>query len=120
MDEELRFERCALCLFVFCICRPCYRGHGFCGLPCKVAARTKSKRAARARHRATDEGRLDHRDHERARRKRVSEAEMTGVADHGPSFLDPVASVFPPRDPPVPISGADFRRGRDRRRRTRR
>jgi hypothetical protein len=90
---------------VFCVCRPCYRGQGFCGPPCKTIARTKSKRAARARHRATDEGRLDHRDHERDRRKRVREGEITSVADHGPSFLDPVAIVSPPRDPPAPMFG---------------
>ena len=105
-DEQLRFERCGLCQLVFCVCRPCYRGQGFCGPPCKVAARTKSKRAARARHRQSPEGRLDHRDHERARRKRLREAEISSVADHSPRFLDPVASVSPPRDPPSPISGA--------------
>ena len=105
-DDELRFERCGLCHFVFCVCRPCYRGQGFCGPPCKLAARATSKRAARARHRASDEGRLDHRDHERARRKRVREAETASVADHGPAFLSSVASVCPPRDPPAPMSGA--------------
>ena len=105
-DDELRFERCGLCQFVFCVCRPCYRGQGFCGPPCKLAARATSKRAARARHRASDEGRLDHRDHERARRKRVREAETASVADHGPAFLSSVASVCPPHDPPAPMSGA--------------
>ena len=105
-DEQLRFERCGLCLLVFCVCRPCYRGHSFCGRPCKVAARTRSKRAARARHRRTLEGRLDHRDpRESAASGFARGRSQASVADQGPRFLDPVASVSTPRDPPSPMSG---------------
>ena len=87
-DEQLRFERCGRCLLVLCVCRPCYRGQGFCGSRCKVAARTESKRAARARHRQSPEGRLDHRDHERARRKRRREAELASVVRLALSQVD--------------------------------
>jgi hypothetical protein len=104
-SEGIRIERCARvpCQVLFGICRPCYRAQWYCGPPCKTAARTESKRRARARHQASPEGRDDHRDREQARRKR--EAEVTSVTDHSPSFLAPMARVCPPDDPPSPIPG---------------
>jgi hypothetical protein len=104
--EELRLERCALCQVVFWICRPCYRGQGFCGPLCKLTARTTSKRRARARHRESIEGQLDHRDRERDRRRRVRDQEVERVADHTPRFLAAVARVCRPPDPPSPMPGA--------------
>ena len=104
--ETLRLERCARCQAVFWICRRCYRGHGFCGLPCKLVARVTSKRRARALHRQSPEGRLDHRDRERDRRRRARDDEVERVADHTPRFLAAVARVCPPADAPTPIPGA--------------
>lgn len=98
-SEELRLERCALCQALFWICRPCYRGQGFCTTTCKLTARTSSKRRARSRHRQSVEGRLDHRDRERERRHRAR------VADHTARFLAAVTRVCPPPDPVPPISG---------------
>jgi len=105
-SEELRLERCTACQALFWICRPCYRGQGFCGLSCKTTARTSSKRHARLRHRQSVEGRLDHRDRERDRRRRVRDQEVDRVADHTPRFLAAVTRVCPPPDPTPPISGA--------------
>ena len=49
----------------------CDRGHAYCSSACRTAARRASVRAARQRHRRSPEGRLDHRDHQRAYRARV-------------------------------------------------
>ena len=103
--EELRLERCARCQALFWICRPCYRGQGFCALSCAAAARTISKRRARSRHRQSLEGRLDHRDRERDRRRRAREQEVDRVADHTPRFLAAVTRVCSPPDPVPPIPG---------------
>jgi len=89
MDDSdgIRLERCARvqCQLLFWVCRPCYRGQWYCGPSCKTAARTESKRRARARHQASPEGLLDHRDREQDRRDR--EAELARVTDHSLSTI---------------------------------
>ena len=58
--------RCAGCAFIFYICESEYRGQIYGSGRCRQAGR----RAANARHQASPEGRLDHRDAMRARRAR--------------------------------------------------
>jgi len=69
-DVPLRQKVCRFCGALFAICSSCDRGHAYCSPTCQVAGRQQSVRAARARHRSSPEGRLDHRDHQRAYRAR--------------------------------------------------
>ena len=61
---------CGYCRTPFVICRPCDRGHVYCGVPCRIAGYALKRRESRARHQKTLEGRLDHRDRQRAYRCR--------------------------------------------------
>ena len=81
-SEELlrqRFCRGAGCGAVFWICRYCDRGHQYCGERCRRKARRQQRRAANRRHQQSREGRLDHRDRQRAYRERHS---LRRVTDH--------------------------------------
>ena len=68
--EILRLRACQWCWQPFVLCRACDRGHVYCSLPCRHAGRARSLRAAGRRHQQSPEGRLDHRDHQRAYRAR--------------------------------------------------
>ena len=87
-----RLASCPRCQSIFSICRACDRGHVYCGPTCSGLARRDSLRRARRRHRHSLEGRLDHRDHERARRQRRRQALRVG--DHG-SFDPASCSSLP-------------------------
>ena len=71
MDDGLRQARCGRCGVIFYLCQRCERGQIYCGPACRREARRRSLRAARARHQASELGRLDHRDHQRAYRARL-------------------------------------------------
>jgi len=75
---ELRQRRCSCCGADFVICRSCDRGHRYCSRTCSMTARAESMRRARRKHRASREGRADHRDAERLRRARLKQ-ERQGV-----------------------------------------
>ncbi len=85
---ELRFRKCGRCQGGFVICRRCDRGHRYCSGECSAAARQETNRAAQRRYRMSDEGREDHRDHERKRRARRR------VGDHGIESLTPDGEVI--------------------------
>jgi len=87
-----RWARCPRCQSIFAICHDCDRGHVYCGRTCAGLARRDSLRRARRRHRQSFEGRLDHRDRERARRQRRREALRVG--DH-PSGAPPPSARLP-------------------------
>ena len=85
------------CAALFFICRPCYRGQRYCGARCRQNTRRQQRRCANRRHQQSLEGRLDHRDRQRAYRLRKvlcrvtdqgSEAELTSGSIAQP---DPVA-----------------------------
>ena len=80
-EEPLRrrFCRGAGCGVVFWICRHCDRGHQYCGERCRRKARRQQRRDANRRHQQSWEGRLDHRDRQRAYRERRS---LRRVTDH--------------------------------------
>ena len=80
-EEPLRrrFCRGAGCGVVFWICRHCDRGHQYCGERCRRKARRRQRRAANRRHQQSREGRLDHRDRQRAYRERRG---LRRVTDH--------------------------------------
>ena len=96
--ESLRLAQCPRCQRQFAICSQCDRGHVYCGPPCSLGARCDSLRRARRRHRRSPEGRLDHRDRERARRlrKRFSVAR---VGDHPSATPSPEIKLDPALDP---------------------
>ena len=89
-EEPLRqrFCRGADCGVVFWICRHCDRGHRYCGERCRRKARRQQGRAANRRHQQSEEGRLDHRDRQRAyrerrRRRRVTDHTSADTFDSG-------------------------------------
>ena len=97
-----RFCRGAGCGAVFWICRHCDRGHKYCGERCRWKARRQQRRDANQRNQQSREGRLDHRDRQRAyrRRRRLRVTDHTfpfatydwrsiGVAEPSPSENGP-------------------------------
>lgn len=92
---------CALCGERFFVCVSCYRGQGYCSPECRRPSRVRLKREARARHQRTREGRLDHRDHQRAYRERIA----LRVTDLGSQKVDAPVDCVPASAPATPISG---------------
>ena len=95
--ESWRLAGCPRCQRLFAICSHCDRGHVYCGLLCSQSARRDSLRRARRRHRRSPEGRLDHRDRERGRRRRrYLEAR---VGDHPSATPSPAVKLEAALDP---------------------
>ena len=73
MAQEVVFRRLFCrgsgCGVMFYICRSCYRGQAYCGDECRGRMRREQKRRAKRRHQQSREGRLDHRDRQRAYRE---------------------------------------------------
>ena len=85
-----RFCRNRDCQALFFICSHCDRGQCYCSQPCRQICRARQLREANRRHRQSVEGRLDHRDHQRAYRLRktiqagmVVRVGASSVRDHG-------------------------------------
>jgi len=96
-----RFCRASKCGVVFWICQRCDRGQQYCSDRCREKARREQRRAANRRHQQSPEGRLDHRDRQRAYRQRQVRARVTDQASRAPSatgniplpvFAPPVAT----------------------------
>jgi len=62
---------------IFWICRSCDRGQQYCSERCRQKARRQQRREANRRHQQSPEGRLDHRDHQRAYRQRQAWTRVT-------------------------------------------
>ena len=75
---------------VFWICRHCDRGHCYCSPSCRYQGYRQKQRLANRRHQQSPEGRLDHRDRQRALRRRRSitqknvtdQSSLSSVASH--------------------------------------
>ena len=97
--KQLRFyeRRCHAhaCGALFYICRSCYRGQRYCSEGCRQRTRREQKRGANRRHQQSPEGRLDHRDHQRAYRQRQMARRVT---DQGSATQLPSGSITQ-RDP---------------------
>jgi hypothetical protein len=62
---------------MFWICTCCDRGQRYCSAACRSHARRRRHRAANRRHQQSAEGRLDHRDRQRAYRCRRPRRRVT-------------------------------------------
>ena len=78
-----RFCRWRECGAIFWICRSHDRGHCYCSERCRQKARREQRRAANLRHQQTPEGRLDHRDRQRAYRRRKAKDCVTDQGSFG-------------------------------------
>jgi len=80
-DIVLRQRLCGWgeCGRLFFVCRSCWRGQRYCSRGCRIQARRAQCREANRRHQISPEGRLDHRDRQRAYRERRRQ----GVTDQG-------------------------------------
>ena len=80
---------CFGCQAVFWICHHCDRGHRYCNLACRTQARLQQHRRANCRYQRSPEGRLDHRDRQRAyrcrQRKSVTDPGSLSIAFPAPS-----------------------------------
>ena len=65
------------CQALFWICSRCDRGQRYSSPACRAEARRRQHRAANRRYQRSPEGRLDHRDRQRAYRKRHAPARVT-------------------------------------------
>jgi hypothetical protein len=79
-----RFCRASGCGALFWICRRCDRGQQYCSERCRLKARREQRRAANVRHQRSLEGKLDHRDRQRAYRQRLARARVTDQASQDP------------------------------------
>ena len=82
-----RFCKASDCRTMFFICSRCDRGQRYCGLICRRRCRLQQRRNAGRRHQQSYEGRLDHRDRQRAYRLRKARSAVPNakenVTDHG-------------------------------------
>jgi ferredoxin len=98
MNDSLEMLACRRCGALFFVCSTDYRGQTYCGSICRAAARVVSARAARMRHERSTEGRLDHRDRQRAYRMRL----RARVTDHASPAVTLPSKMSPPRSEPTP------------------
>lgn len=81
-----RFCHAPGCDVSFFVCPSCDRGQRYCSLPCRRRTRLAQLRAASRRYQASLEGRLGHRDRQRAYRQRqvatASSAPEKSVTHH--------------------------------------
>ena len=89
-----RTVRCrgAACPTVFYLCGSCYRGQAYCGDHCRATAQRHHRRRANARHQRSEEGRLDHRDRQRAYRARCRLRRVTDTPSTRPPRSTTIAS----------------------------
>jgi hypothetical protein len=99
----LRVRACRWCQRLFFPCRACDRGHAYCSPSCRRAGRVQSLRAAGRRYQASPEGRLEHRDRQRAYRARCRlrvTHQASTLAESSAILGAPQRPRVPPTDPP--------------------
>ena len=89
-----RTVRCrgAGCGTVFSLCGSYYRGQAYFGDHCRATAQRHQRRQANARHQRSEEGRLDHRDRQRAYRARCRLRRVTDTPSTRPPRSTTIAS----------------------------
>jgi len=101
MDELVVFElTCSYCAKTFVVCRPDYRGQGYCKDVCRELGQAALRRLANAKHQRSEEGRRDHAEHQRAlvTRKRAEAQAVTDASRQKVAFR---AEWSAPDDPPM-------------------
>ena len=78
-EAVLRLRVCLRgeCQATFFLCPQCDHGQRYCSLQCRGQARLNQRRNANRRHQQSLEGRLDHRDRQRAYRSRRAQERVT-------------------------------------------
>lgn len=94
-----RFCRARACGARFFVCRACDRGQCYCSAACRAQARAQQRRTARQRHQHSTAGRLDHRDRQRAYRRRLAVRRHTTQATSAT-----VTSAAPSTPPPENVT----------------
>lgn len=110
MDELVVFKLgCGRCGKGFVVCRPDYRGQGYCDEVCRKLEQAALRRLTNARHQRSDEGRQDHAAHQRTAmaRKRAEDEVMTDV---GRQKVAPRAE-WSPSDDPIPLAASSTEAG---------
>jgi len=92
---------------VFYLCRHCDRGQRYCSPRCREKSRRLQRRQANRRHQQSPEGRLDHRDRQRAYRRRL-QARVTDQSSL-PAFARVNLAVPPARASIEAAPAPDFR-----------
>ena len=101
------------CLTVFYLCRHCDRGQRYCSPCCREKSRRQKRHEANRRHQQSLEGRLDHRDRQRAYRQRrvTDQGSIRWLPDAKMAMAEPqtpAPAAGAPESPlTVPVSG-DF------------
>lgn len=106
---RLRSCRAEGCGSLFWICRRCDRGHRYCSARCWQKVRRQQCREANRRHQQSLEGRLDHRDRQRAYRLRRQER----VTDQGRRRDRLFARMAPVGSPRLSIVESDRESGKE-------
>ena len=87
------------CGVIFFVCPKCDRRQVYCSDACRKSARRIKQREANRRHQQSEEGRLDHRDRQRAYRLRNAKLRVT---DHPYEAPDRYGKIVPPASRPLP------------------
>jgi len=112
------FCRAPCCGDIFFVCPRCDQEQVYCSNFCRKLARRVQHRVANRRHQQSEEGRLDHRDRQRAYRRRKAlassqSATTKSVTDHTPSptasCLTLLAAASAPAPKPSWTTRAPFR-----------
>lgn len=85
------------CGALFYICRSCFRGQRYCSEACRQLTRRDQRRAANRRHQQSPEGRLDHRDRQRAYRLARLLVRVTDQGSGPPRWSGSIAAREPIR-----------------------
>ena len=108
MAQEVVFRqlfcRGSGCGVMFYICKSCYRGQAYCGDGCRGRMRREQKRRARRRHQQSREGRLDHRDRQRAYRERCRLGRVTDHTSAGSGRSGNIGATWTERVMSTPLS----------------
>ena len=92
------FCRAPGCGVIFFVCQHCDRGQAYCSSACRKHARLLQNRQSNRRHQQSEEGRLDHRDRQRAYRLRRASINVT---DHTYKKLSAYATMAQPFSSPL-------------------
>ena len=91
------------CGVMFYICSSCYRGQAYCGDGCRKRAQLQQHRNANRKHQDSSEGRLDHRDRQRAYRARLP-LRVTDVTSPGGDRSGTIEATWTERVMSTPLA----------------